>query len=202
MIHGQNVHFTPRLKEQVMNETVKGVIADCAAYIAGRDDALALPPEAAEFVYTLIRATGAKRGLEIGTSYGFSGLHIGAAIGENGGTLISIDNQERKTQKAREYFAMAGLDGVIRCEIGAAREIIARLSGPFDFVLIDADKPNCTAYAQMLLPRLVSGAVVLTDNTITHAAELADFVAWTRSCPELQSVHLPIGNGFEMSVRR
>jgi predicted O-methyltransferase YrrM len=54
----------------------------------------------------------------------------------------------------------------------------------------------------MLLPKLSSGAVVLTDNTITHAAELAGFTAWARRHAQLQSVHLPIGNGFEMSVRK
>lgn len=185
-----------------MDDTLTRVIADCAAFIAERDDALALPPEAAEFVYTLLRATGAQRGLEIGTSYGFSGLHIGGAIAENGGTLTTIDREPRKTEKAREFFAMAGLDSAIVCAVGQAEDIIARLSGPFDFVLNDADKHSCRRYLEMLLPKLVSGAVVLTDNTLTHADELGEFTAWARRCTELQSVHLPIGNGFEMSVRR
>ncbi|HRX84586.1 MAG TPA: class I SAM-dependent methyltransferase [Phycisphaerae bacterium] len=185
-----------------MDDTLIRVIADCAAFIDGRDDALALTPDAADFVYTLLRATGAKRGLEIGTSYGFSGLHIGGAIAQNGGTLTTIDKQPHKTEKAREFFAMAGLDQAIQCEIGNAREIIARLRGPFDFVLNDADKNNCRTYLEILLPKLESGAVVLTDNTISHAEELADFMAWARKCPDLKSVELPIGNGFEMSVRR
>jgi len=185
-----------------MDDRVRQEIETCAAFIAGRDDALALPPEAAEFCYTLIRATGATRALEIGTSYGFSGLFIGSAVAENGGTLVTIDVDPRKTEAARASFARAGLSESIRCETGRATDAIARLAGPFDFVLNDADKPNCQAYVEALLPKLKTGAVVLTDNTLTHAAELTGFVAWARRCPQMQSVHLPMGNGFEMSVRR
>ncbi|MCB9851081.1 MAG: class I SAM-dependent methyltransferase [Phycisphaerales bacterium] len=185
-----------------MNDQVKQAIAACAAFINGRSDAMALPPEAAEFVYTLVRATGAKRGVEIGTSFGYSGLHIGAAIAENGGTLTTIDVLPSKTEAAQKYFAVAGLTETIRCETGPAIEILNRLEGSFDFVLNDADKVNCIPYVEALMPKLTRGAVVLTDNSITHAKELAGFVAWARACPELQSVHLPIGNGFEMSVRK
>jgi predicted O-methyltransferase YrrM len=185
-----------------MNDRIKQVIEECAAFIAERDDALALPREAADFCYTLIRATDATRGLEIGTSYGFSGLFIGSALAENGGTLCTIDIEPRKAEKAQTYFTQAGLGPAIRCEVGRAGDIIARLPGPFDFVLNDADKANCQAYVEALLLKLTSGAVVLTDNTITHAAELAEFCSWARNCDDLQSVHLPIGNGFEMSVRR
>jgi len=185
-----------------MNDTVRQAIAACAGFIADRTDALALTPEAAEFAYALVRATHATRAVEIGTSYGFSGLHIGAAVAENGGTLTTIDVLPGKTRTAQGFFNQAGLGEAIRCETGPAIEVLNRLNGPFDFVLIDADKPNCQAYAEALLPKLMPGAVILTDNTLTHAAELAGFMAWARSCPQLKSVHLPIGNGFEMSVRR
>jgi caffeoyl-CoA O-methyltransferase len=184
------------------NDTVKQAITACAEFIKDRDDALALPPEAAEFAYLLVRATGARRGVEIGTSLGYSGLWIGAGLAENVGRLITIDIQPEKTQIARGFYEQAGLGEAIRCEVGRAEEILAGLEGPFDFVLNDADKENCQKYVELLLPKLVSGAVILTDNSITHARELASFVAWARQCPELQSVHLPMGNGFEMSVRR
>lgn len=185
-----------------MNTTVRKAIASCAAFIDGRDDAMALPPVAAEFVYALILATGATRGVEIGTSFGYSGLHIGAALAENGGRLVTIDVLPTKSEAARAYFEQAGLGEVITCETGRAIDVINRLTGPVDFVLNDADKANCRPYVEALLPKLESRAVVLTDNSITHAAEVADFVEWVRKHPDFESFHVPIGNGFEMSVRR
>jgi predicted O-methyltransferase YrrM len=160
------------------------------------------PPEAAEFAYLLVRATGARRGVEIGTSLGYSGLWIGAGLAENVGRLITIDIQPEKTQIAPRLLRAGRSGGSDPVRSGRAEEILAGLEGPFDFVLNDADKENCQKYVELLLPKLVSGAVILTDNSITHARELASFVAWARQCPELQSAHLPMGNGFEMSVRR
>jgi predicted O-methyltransferase YrrM len=76
------------------------------------------------------------------------------------------------------------------------------LDGPFDVVLNDADKVHCRRYVEMLTDKLSERAVILTDNTLTHAAELAEFLAWIRAHPGFFSAHVPIGNGMEMSVRR
>jgi predicted O-methyltransferase YrrM len=188
-----------------MDNRTANVIRACEEFIQDRDDALALPREAAEFVHTLALATGAKRAIEIGTSYGYSGLWIGSAVKENTGTLITIDVDPRKSDTAAAYFADAGLTDAVRCVTGRALEVISRLEPDgqrFDLVLNDADKENCQAYVEALLPRLADGAVVLTDNTITHERQLAGFVSWARADPRLRSVHLPIGNGMEMSVKR
>ena len=80
-------------------------------------------------------------------------------------------------------------------------EVLPRIEGPFDFVLVDADKPNCRAYVEAVLDRLAPRGVVLTDNTLTHPRELAGFLAWIRSEPSFKSAHVPIGNGMEMSVK-
>ena len=113
----------------------------------------------------LVLATGATRGLEIGTSYGYSGLWIGAAIQTNGGTLITIEKERRKSDIAAGHFVDAGLDEVIHCKTGIALEVIAGLDGPFDFVFSDADKENCIRYMEAIAPKLSPGAMVVTDNT-------------------------------------
>ena len=76
-----------------MNQRVREVIEQCQAFIADKDDALSLPPESAQFVYASVLAARARRCLEIGTSYGHSGLWIAAAAAQNGGTLVSIDRE-------------------------------------------------------------------------------------------------------------
>lgn len=184
-----------------MRDQVRQAIDECERFIADRDDALALPREAAEFLHAMVLATGARRVLEIGTSYGYSGLWIGAAIQCVGGTLATIDISAPKLTVAQSFFDTAGFTDVITCCCGSAAEIIESLSGPFDFVLNDADKENCLAYARMVLPKLSRHGVILTDNTTSHRSELIEFLNWARSESQLTSVHIPIGNGMELSIK-
>lgn len=183
-----------------MNERVTSTIGELEAFMRDKDDALAIPRDAAEFVHATLLACGAKSGVEIGTSYGYSGLWAGAAIAENGGRLITIDQDPAKHEVASRFFGQAGLDGVIRCETGRAMDVLRRMEGPIDYVLNDADKENCIGYVEILLDRLSPRAVVLTDNTLSHPDQLVAFCDWIRAQDDFVSVHIPIGNGMEMSV--
>jgi len=100
-------------------ETLRA-IEELESFMETVDDALELPRESAEFVHAVILATEAKRGLEIGTSYGYSGLWSGAAFAENGGTLVTIDNDPRKTEAATATLHKAGLSGYVELKTGAA----------------------------------------------------------------------------------
>ena len=185
-----------------MDARVAKAISKLESFITTVDDALAIPREAGEFVYTLILATGAARGLEIGTSYGYSGLWIASALAQNGGRLVTVDREPRKTEAAREAFDAAGLSPYVDLRTGSALDVLPTLAGPFDFVLNDADKDPCIAYVELLAGKLADRAVVLTDNTVTHREQLAEFVAWIRGREDFDSVEVPIGNGMELSVKR
>jgi predicted O-methyltransferase YrrM len=183
-----------------VNAQITSTIGELEAFIRDKDDALAIPREAAEFVHAAVLACGAKSGIEIGTSYGYSGLWAGAALAANGGRLITIDQDPAKHEVASRFFAQAGLDEVVRCETGLAMEVLQRMEGPIDYVLNDADKENCIAYVETLLDRLSPRAVVLTDNTLSHPDQLAAFCDWIRARDDFVSAHVPVGNGMEMSV--
>ncbi len=185
-----------------MTERVRECIERLERFMGTVQDAYAVPREAGAFMHALLLATGAKRAVEIGTSYGYSGLWIASALVENGGRLITIDHDPRKSEAARGALESAGLLECVEFRTGSAEEILATLDGPIDFVLNDADKENCIRYVELLADKLSERAVVLTDNTLTHPRELADFTAWIRGHPTFCSVHLPIGNGMEMSVKR
>lgn len=184
-----------------MNKAVAETICELERFIDTVDDAMALPRDAAEFAHTLILSTGASRGLEIGTSYGYSGLWIASALAAHGGSLVSIDCDVRKTDAARKTFDRAGLTDHVQLLTGQAADILASLDGPFDFVLNDADKENCIRYLELISGRLCDRAVVLTDNTISHADELAAMVEWIRRREDFHSTGVPIGNGMELSVK-
>jgi predicted O-methyltransferase YrrM len=185
-----------------MNRRVVDAIRDLERFMTTVDDALAIPREAGRFIHALTLACGVKRAVEIGTSYGYSGLWIAAALEHNGGELITIDHNPRKLEHARSAFRSAGLGKLVDLHEGTALDVLPTLDGPIDFVLNDADKENCIRYVDLLANKLSDRAVVLTDNTITHAATLAEFLAWIRQRDDFYSAHLPIGNGMEMSVRR
>jgi len=185
-----------------MDARIEQVIDSVEEFVADRDDALNIPRETAEFIHRLLLATGARRCLEIGTSYGYSGLWIGAALLENGGGLITLEKDARKSETAGRHFRDAGLAECVECRTGLAAEILAEIGGPVDFVFNDADKENCRRYVELLLPKLGPRAVVLTDNIISHADELGAFTAWIRGHEAFWSCGLPVGSGVELSVRK
>jgi len=184
-----------------MNERISETIGRLERFLGTVDDGMAIPREAAEFVHVVVLATGARRAVEIGTSYGYSGIWIAAALAHNGGRLITIDKEARKTAAARENLASAGLLDRVELLTGEARIALASIQGPVDFVLNDADKQNLIEYVELLTDRLADRAVVLTDNTLTHPQQLAEFLRWIRHHLQYRSAHVPVGNGMEMSVK-
>ncbi len=185
-----------------MNARIAETIAGLERFMATADDALAIPREAGEFLHALVLATAAKRGVEIGTSYGYSGLWIASALSGNGGRLVTIDNDPRKCEAARKNFEQAGLADCVEIRAGVGVEVLESLDGPVDFVLNDADKESCIRYVQLITGRLVDRGVVVTDNIVSHAKQLADFVAWIRGRDDFYSTMVPIGNGMELSIKR
>jgi len=184
-----------------MNKRVIECIDRLERFMGTVTDANAVPREAGAFMHALVLATGAKRAVEIGTSYGYSGLWIASALTENGGKLITIDHDPRKSEAARRAFESAGLSEHVELQTGSAAEVLEEFKGPIDFVLNDADKEGCLRYIEFISDKLTDRAIVLTDNTLTHPEQLADFLAWIRGRPDFCSAHVPVGNGMELSVK-
>lgn len=171
------------------------------AFVAGRDDALNIPPQSAEFLHALLLAGRYTSAVEIGTSFGFSGLWLGAALQRHGGTLLTFEIDDKKVAFAREAFERAGLAQTIRVVHGDAREVLAPHNGPFDFAFVDAVKSQSVEYLERLWPKLTPRAVLVADNATSHETELSPYLAHVRSHPELYSTLVPIGSGLELSVR-
>ena len=79
---------------------------------------MALDRDKAEFCYQLCRAVGARRVVEIGTSYGVSTLYLAAAVRDNirvggDGFVIGTEYEPEKAAAARAQFAETGLAGLI-----------------------------------------------------------------------------------------
>ena len=117
--------------------------------------------------------TGVRRILEIGTLGGYSAIHFGRALPEDG-TLISLEIDEHHAEVARQNVERAGLAEKVEIRVGDARELLAELAerneGPFDLIFIDADKEGYPEYLDWALRLARPGSLILGDNTIWGGA--------------------------------
>jgi predicted O-methyltransferase YrrM len=115
-------------------------------------------------------AAGRRRIVEVGTAFGYSTLWL--AMGQpSDGTIVTIDPDRARTDRARAWWRQAGIDdGRITVVSAKALDAFAvaepALAGPFDLAFIDALKPEYQAYLEALVPRLAPGALVVADNVL------------------------------------
>jgi len=169
--------------------------------LRNREDAWQIPREEGHLLCQIALIANAKTIVEIGTSYGFSGLFWSAALKYTGGKLHTIDVSEKKFDSSRATFAQAGLGDIVTNYLGNAGEIVSSVPGPIDIAFVDADKPSTQKYFDLLWPKVRLGGMIITDNATTHRAELADFVRHVRARPDAHSIEISIGNGIEWTVK-
>ena len=104
-----------------------------------------IAPEQGAFLAVMVKLTGAKKYVEIGTFTGYSALSVALAMPADG-KVIALDVSKEFTDKARGYWKEAGVESKIDLRLGsgldALDKMIATREGPFDLAFIDADKPN------------------------------------------------------------
>jgi predicted O-methyltransferase YrrM len=163
---------------------------------------LNLHADSARLITILVSSSRRMRLLEIGTSNGYSTLWLAWAAQPHGGRVLSIDRDADKHVQADANLRRAGLRGVVELRRGDATEIIAELAGPFDFVFFDADRLSAPAQLELLLPKLTAGALVLADNALSHAEEMAPYLAACRALPGFDHVVVPVAKGLSLSYKR
>src|SRR5437764_7540354 len=157
------------------------------------------------FLELLVYASGARRILELGTYSGYSSLARAAGLAE-GGRIDTCEVDERHAEVAQRYIDQSPYADRITIHMGPALETIARLEGEFDFVFIDADKPNYVNYYEAVVPRLAEGGFIAADNTLWSGRVLDDgddegtraikaFNEHVKSDPRVTSVMLTVRDG-------
>lgn len=164
---------------------------------------LAVGPDTGRLLNTLIRATGARRVVEIGGSMGYSTVWQGEAVESNGGTLFSLERVASKVAILKQRVAQAELGKTVQVLEGDATQILRELEGPFDFVLVDAWKPDYPLYFNLVFPKLRLGGLMVADNILrpTPDAGITEYVRKARAHAEAQSQLLEVGSGLELTIR-
>ncbi len=169
-----------------------------------RRDEFLLPvgPQTAQLLDILIRAQKPRLLVEVGTSYGYSTVWLADAARAVGGTLHTLELAQHKSDHARANIARAGLSDHVVFHVGDAREALAALAGPIDFVLLDLWKDLYIPCFDLMRPKLSDGAFVVADNMLEpiQARRDADaYRAHVRAQPGVSSVLLPVGSGIEIT---
>lgn len=178
-----------------------GLDEDAHRFMA--DKLVALEPIKAEFCHLLCRALGARRVVEVGTSFGVSTLYLAQAVRENGGgVVIATEYEPAKAARARANFQAAGLADLIDLREGDLRETLKVIEGPVDFVLMDIWTEMARPAIELIGPHLRPGAVIVTDNTDQFRHAYRGFFEYVADPANgLRSLTLPFAGGLEFVVK-
>ena len=128
-----------------------------------------ISPNEGRLLQLLAEIAGARRILEIGTLGGYSTIYLARALPE-GGSVLSLELDERHAEVARENIREAGLEESVEVRVGDARDLLAWMvedgEEPFDLVFIDADKGSYPEYLGWALRLSRPGSLILADNAI------------------------------------
>lgn len=168
-----------------------------------RDDAYlkahwCLPAEEARLLHLLVRVGGFRKLLEVGTSIGYSGLHLAQAVSANHGQLITIDASAERQAEALRHFEEAGLSPFVQLVCGDALMVLASLESrgeQFDFMFIDARKSQYSQYLACAERLLAPGGLLVADNTRSHREKMLDFIHTVQASPlwEVCDLETPTG---------
>ena len=132
-----------------------------------------VPAEVGRLLGILVRATGARRILELGTLGGYSAIHLARALPKDG-RLITLEFDPHHAEVARENLQAAGLAARVEVRIGRALDLLPSLAteAPFDLAFIDADKESYPAYLDWCLRLVRPGGLIVVDNVIDRGRVL------------------------------
>ena len=167
------------------------------------------------FLLTLRRPSSI---LEVGTAVGYSALFMSEYMPENC-HITTIEKYEKRIPIAKQNFKTAGREDKITLLEGDAGEILAGLSGSFDFIFMDAAKGQYINWLPDILRLLRDGGLLMSDNVLQdgtimesrYAVERRDrtihermreYLYTLKHMDEFETSILPVGDGVALSVKK
>ena len=173
-----------------------------------------LLPESAALLKQIVMLIRPEKSLEIGTAIGYSSQLI---LKNGGKKLYTLEIKEELIEKAKEYFARAGLDKRVTCYHGDASEILPLMDGEFDFIFMDGPKTRYIDYLPHVKRMLKKGGVLLCDNVLfngmvagteefqrkkaTIINGLDRFITAICNDEDFETSVLPVGDGMSLSIK-
>lgn len=160
----------------------------------------------------LLKVSGAKRVLELGTFTGYSALVMAEALPEDG-ELITVDVNPGTTAIAESFWKRSPHGKKIKAILRPGVEYLPTLEGMFDFIFIDADKVNYPFYANWAHEHLRPGGMIVIDNALwsgkvvkekpdAHTTGILGANALAASWQDCVTSLLPVRDGMMLVVKR
>ncbi len=170
-------------------------------------------PAVARVLQQLAMMISARTVFELGSAIGYSTLWWAHAVGEKG-RVIYTDGDSRNAERARGYFARAGVSSRITIHTGDALEYLSEQKGEFDIIFNDVDKEDYPRVLRLVSPRLRSGGLFVTDNVLWsgrvaaknptdgHTKAILEFNRKLYDSKEFFTTILPIRDGLAVALKK
>ena len=160
----------------------------------------------------LAKMIGPKKVLEVGTYTGYATLCMAEGL-TTGGSIDTIDHNEELADMQRRYFDQSPYGSQIVQHLGEAKDILKTLAGPYDLVFLDADKENYPHYFDLIIDKLETGGILLSDNVLWSGKVLEKATDEATSALQeynhkintdlrVETVVLPIRDGLTITRKR
>jgi predicted O-methyltransferase YrrM len=189
------------------------LLVDLARDLGERGPQIQVSAEEGRLLALLVTLTGARRVLEVGTLFGYSGVWMARAMGPDG-RLDTIEFSALHAEAARGWFERAGLRDRVTVHEGAALQVLPGLAPGYDLAFFDAAKAEYCDYLDHALRLVRRGGVILADNVFWNGRVaggddrdadvrgIRDYNARIATDPRLNSTVIPVGDGLSVSVVR
>lgn len=170
-------------------------------------------PAVARVLQQLAMMINAQSVFELGSAIGYSTIWWAQAVGEKG-NVIYTDGDSKNAQRARDYFARAGVAKRITIHTGDALEFLSEQKREFDIIFNDVDKEDYPRVLNLVAPRLRKGGLFVTDNVLWsgRVAEknpraattkaILDFNRKLYDSKDFYTTILPIRDGLAVAVKK
>ena len=193
-----------------MTESLQVLLSELERFGEANDSATAERPlrmlnitrDTGEFLSVLVRATSARRVLEIGTSNGYSTLWLASAARATGGAVTTVEFSDYKVGLARQNFNRSGLAPFITLVHDDTTRVLEHAAdASFDLIFLDAERPEYPGWWPALKRVLRPGGLLVVDNAISHVEQMAPFVALVEADADFTTSLVSVGNGEFLAVK-
>jgi len=188
------------------------VLAEMEDY-ATEHDVPIVGPAVARVLQQLALMMNARTVFELGSAIGYSTIWWAQAVGENG-RVIYTDGDSKNAERARGYFARAGVANRITLHIGDALEFLSEQKEEFDIIFNDVDKDDYPRVLRLVAPRLRKGGLFITDNVLwsgrvaeknptdAKTKAILEFNRKLSDAKEFYTTILPIRDGLAVALKK
>lgn len=188
------------------------VLAEMEDY-ASQHDIPIVGPAVARVLQQLALMINARTVFELGSAIGYSTIWWARAVGENG-RVVYTDGDSKNAERARGYFARAGVSKQITVHTGDALEVLSEQKEEFDIIFNDVDKEDYPRVLRLVAPRLRKGGLFITDNVLwsgrvvekspkePSTKAILEFNRKLVDSPEFFTTLLPIRDGLAVALKK